>query len=127
MLVEEREDRRLKGAFAHFVRDTAFPCVGAKSALSRGTLKTVVCSSIESGWDDLRIHRKLLDWAGDYRRDPGLFRSIAFIFAGPDDLSEHQFETAMWQRIQSLADKEPGWASPMTSASAAIPTIRIFP
>jgi FPC/CPF motif-containing protein YcgG len=105
VLVED-EDQRLTDAFERFVRDSAFPCVGAKSALSRDTLKTVVCRSIESGWDDLRIHRKLLNWAGDYRRDPGLFRSIAFIFAGPDDMSEHQFETAMWQRIQSLADKD---------------------
>jgi FPC/CPF motif-containing protein YcgG len=106
VLTEERDDERLKDSLELFVRNSAFPCVGAKSALSRGTLKIVVCRSIESSWDDLRIHRKLLSWAFDYRRDPGMFRSIAFIFADQGELSETQFETAMWQRIQSLADKD---------------------
>ena len=97
---------RLRAAFEAFVKDQQFPCVGAKSALAHGTLKTVVCWSIESGWDDVRIHRELLDWAFDYREEPGLFRSIAFIFARPGPLSEERFEKAMWERIQSLADKD---------------------
>ncbi|MCW1429872.1 guanitoxin biosynthesis heme-dependent pre-guanitoxin N-hydroxylase GntA [Novosphingobium sp. JCM 18896] len=112
MLVDELEDQRLKDAFEHFVRDSAFPCVGAKSALSRGTLKTVGCWSIVSGWDDVKIHRELLAWAKDYRKNPGLFRSIAFIFAGPDNLSEHDFEEALWKRVQSLADKDAWLAQP---------------
>ena len=106
MLANELENLRLTQSFETFVRDGAFPCVGAKSALSRGTLKTVGCWSIVSSWDDVRIHRKLLAWARDYRRDPGLFRSIAFLFAGPEDLSEAEFEAALWTRLQSLADKD---------------------
>lgn len=106
MLVNELEDQHLRQSFEAFVRDAAFPCVGAKSALSRGTLKTVACWSIVSAWDDVRIHRKLLAWAKAYRRDPGLFRSIAFVFAEPGDLSEAQFEAALWERLQSLADKD---------------------
>lgn len=106
MLVDELEDRRIKGAFDAFVREAAFPCVGAKSALSRGTLKTVTCRSIVSAWDDLRIHRKLLAWVRDYQDDPGLFRAIAFLFAEPADLSEAEFEDALWARLQSLADKD---------------------
>jgi FPC/CPF motif-containing protein YcgG len=112
MLVDAREDQQLRHAFEQFVRDAAFPCVGAKSALSRGTLKTVACWSIVSGWDDLRIHRKLLAWAKEYRREPGLFRSIAFLFAGPDDLSEQAFEQALWARLQSLSDKDAWLAQP---------------
>ncbi|MEJ5978167.1 guanitoxin biosynthesis heme-dependent pre-guanitoxin N-hydroxylase GntA [Novosphingobium sp. PS1R-30] len=110
MLADELEDQRLKDAFEHFVRDPAFPCVGAKSALSRGTLKTVACWSMTSGWDDVRIHRELLAWAQDYRKNPGLFRSIAFVFAGPDNLSEREFEKVLWERVQSLADKD-AWLS----------------
>ena len=106
MLTDELEDQRLKEAFEGFVRDAGFPCVGAKSALSHGTLKTIGCWSIVSAWDDLRIHGELLVWARDYRRDPGLFRSIAFLFSGPDDLSEREFEEALWARAQSLSDKD---------------------
>ena len=112
MLVDELEDQQLKDSFERFVRDQAFPCVGAKSALSRGALRTIGCWSITSGWDDVRIHRELLAWAKDYRKAPALFRSIAFVFAGPDDLTEEQFERALWARVQSLADKDAWLAQP---------------
>ena len=89
-----------------FIADPSFPCVGAKSALARGTLKLVTCHDLTSAWDDVRIHRELIDWAHSYKRDPGGLRSLAIAFAGPRDLGEHEFEAAMWQRIQSLADKD---------------------
>lgn len=83
-----------------------FPCVGAKSALARGTLKTLVCHSLDSNWDDVRIHRELMDWADCYKADPTGLRSLAVVFAGPDDLDEKSFESLMWERIQSFADKD---------------------
>ncbi|KHK91559.1 hypothetical protein LK12_12130 [Novosphingobium malaysiense] len=101
----ERVPDRIRN-FEDFIRKHDFPCVGAKSALSRGTLKLHACRSITSAWDDVRIHRELLDWAFAYRKNPGLFRSIAFVFEGPDDLDEEAFEQAMWMRIQSLSDKD---------------------
>ena len=91
--------------FAH-VEDRAFPCVGAKAALARGTLQVLAADSIASAWDDLRIHDALLRFTQAYRDDPGLFRSFAVIFEGPDDLSEADFEAALWARIQSLSDKD---------------------
>ena len=88
------------------IADPAFPCVGAKSAMARGTLKLLACRSLDSSWDDLTIHRALLDWAREYRADPGGLRSLAVVFDGPYDLDETRFEALMWQRIQSFADKD---------------------
>ncbi|CAN5263914.1 guanitoxin biosynthesis heme-dependent pre-guanitoxin N-hydroxylase GntA [soil metagenome] len=82
------------------------PGVGAKAALAHGTRETLACNTIDSAWDDLRIHDGLLRWAEHYRGDPGLFRSYAVIFEGPVDYSESDFEAAMWARIQSLSDKD---------------------
>lgn len=113
--ITDEAEQRLRTDFEAFVKDQAFPCVGAKSALAHGTLKTVVCWSVESGWDDVRMHRELLDWAYEYRKDPGLFRSLAFIFASPGALSEQQFEKAMWDRIQSLTDKDAWLEQPYDS------------
>jgi len=83
-----------------------FPCVGAKAAQAKGTLAVLTCRDLTSSWDDLRIHDRLLGWAADYLRDPGLFRSLAVVFEGPLDLTEQEFEHAMWTRIQSLSDKD---------------------
>ena len=88
------------------VADPAFPCVGAKAALAKGTLHVLACNRIDSGWDDLRIHDGLLRFAEAYREEPALFRSFAVIFEGPDDLSEAAFEALLWKRVQSLSDKD---------------------
>lgn len=96
----------LQSLIEDHVRDPDFPCVGAKAALSNGTLQVLACDTIDSAWDDLRIHDALLDWAQTYREAPGLFRSFAVIFDGPEDLGERAFERALWDRVQSLSDKD---------------------
>jgi FPC/CPF motif-containing protein YcgG len=106
MLVHE--DTVLKGReeLLAAIADERFPCVGAKSAMARGTLKTLVGHSIESAWDDVKIHSELLEWAKAYRENPEGLRSLAVVFEGPEDLDEERFEAAMWARLQSLADKD---------------------
>nr|WP_137788073.1 guanitoxin biosynthesis heme-dependent pre-guanitoxin N-hydroxylase GntA [Sphingomonas sp. 3P27F8] len=93
-------------ALAEYVSDPAFPCVGAKAALARGTLSVLACKNIESSWDDLRIHDAISHFATSYQADPSLFRSLAITFDGPKDLDEIQFERALWTRLQSLSDKD---------------------
>ena len=88
------------------VSEKEFPCVGAKAALARDTLEVLACDRIDSAWDDLRIHDGLLNWAQAYREDRSLFRSYAVVFEGPTDLSEADFEAALWTRVQSLSDKD---------------------
>lgn len=97
---------RLEQELCEKIGDAGFPCVGAKSALARGMLKVLACHSLISAWDDIRIHRELMAWAAEYRKDPTGLRSFAVVFEGPDDLDEAAFETAMWERIQSFADKD---------------------
>ncbi|WP_375454438.1 guanitoxin biosynthesis heme-dependent pre-guanitoxin N-hydroxylase GntA [uncultured Methylobacterium sp.] len=93
-------------AFRAFIRAQPFPCVGAKSALSRGRMKIVVARDIASGWDDMRIYPALLAFIAGYRARPDLFQSFAVVFEGPDDLSEEAFEASLWARVQSLSDKD---------------------
>ncbi|HEY8591872.1 MAG TPA: guanitoxin biosynthesis heme-dependent pre-guanitoxin N-hydroxylase GntA [Sphingomicrobium sp.] len=106
MPVDENLARERREELLSTIADEHFPCVGAKSALARGQLKTLVCRSIDSAWDDVRIHSALLDWVRDYRRDPQGLRSLAIIFDGPQNLGEREFECRMWERLQSLADKD---------------------
>lgn len=96
----------LEHLIAGHVARPDFPCVGAKAALARGALEVLACNAIDSAWDDLRIHDGLLRWAAAYRQAPGLFRSFAVIFEGPGDLDETMFEQALWDRVQSLSDKD---------------------
>jgi len=45
-------------------------------------------------------------FAARYRRQPDLFQSFAVVFEGPSDLDEEGFERHLWNRVQSLADKD---------------------
>lgn len=102
MLCEDEE----AGAFKDIIRRPDFPCVGAKSALASGQLEILRARDLQSGWNDLAIHRHLLRWAEEYDGDVEGFRSLVVIFDNPLDLDEVAFEKALWQRIQSLADKD---------------------
>lgn len=98
--------RKLEQRLFEYVEQRSFPCVGAKAALARGTLEVLACSSIDSAWDDVRIHDRLMQFAQEYRQNKELYRSFAVIFEGPDSLEEDAFERALWQRVQSLSDKD---------------------
>jgi len=106
MLIDEDAVLRGREELLAVIADDSYPCVGAKSAMARGTLRTLVCNSLESAWDDMRIHYELLEWSKAYHEDPAGLRSLAVVFEGPRDLDEERFETAMWERLQSLADKD---------------------
>lgn len=93
-------------ALHEFIRDPAFPCVGAKSALGKGQLTTYAARSIDSAWNDVEIQDQLMQFAWRYREQPTLFTSFAVIFEGPGNIDEVTFERHMWDRIQSLTEKD---------------------
>ncbi|NVD44183.1 guanitoxin biosynthesis heme-dependent pre-guanitoxin N-hydroxylase GntA [Qipengyuania atrilutea] len=106
--------------FEDHIREPDFPCVGAKSALANGRLEVRHARDLLSGWNDLKIHEALLEWA-DRDDPPSAFRSLAVIFEGPLNLSEEAFEKAMWQRLQSLSDKDAWLGQPYDESVGADP------
>jgi len=100
------DSEALKQSLEDHIASAGFPCVGAKSALANSALHVVPAWSLSSAWDDVRIHREILAWSDDYREHPPGLRSLAVVFEGPTTLSEQNFEKAMWERIQSFADKD---------------------
>lgn len=99
-------DHPLARRFDAFVRDQAFPCVGAKSALAKGQIRIVVGRDMRSAWDDLRIYPNLLDLAWTYAREPSLFHSLAVVFEEDSGLDEEGFERCLWERLESLTRKD---------------------
>lgn len=97
---------QLRRSLAELVERPEFPCVGAKSALAKGTLEIVTARSITSARDDQRIHDALVQWGQHQEPDTHAFRSFAVVFAGPTDLTEREFEDALWARLGSLIVKD---------------------
>ncbi len=90
--------------FRHFIRDSKFPCVGAKSALSRGQMRVIVANDVRSARDDEDIFIHLLEFADEYVARPNLFQSLAVLFEIDSGLDEASFEKFLWRRLQSLSD-----------------------
>ena len=92
--------------FRNFINRNDFPCVGAKSALAKGTLNVLVARDIRSNWDDRRIYEGITHVIREYRADRALFQSFAVIFEGPVNLDETTFEKFLWARAESLTNKD---------------------
>ena len=106
MAVDHDVARDIEAQFRAHIADTAFPCVGAKSAQARDLLDVLVAHDMRSGWDDLRIHDRLIEWAEQYRNDPAGLRSMAVVFEQPGSLDESEYESLLWERLQSFAEKD---------------------
>lgn len=92
--------------FRNLIHRSDFPCVGAKSALAKGTLNILVARDMRSNWDDRRIYDGITRIVRDYRTDRELFQSFAVIFEGPVDMDEKTFERFLWARAESLTNKD---------------------
>ena len=106
LAVDDSVARDIEAQFRAHIADTAFPCVGAKSAQARDLLDVLVAHDMRSGWDDLRIHDRLIEWAERYRNDPEGLRSMAVVFEQPGSLDESEYESLLWERLQSFAEKD---------------------
>ena len=96
----------LEKSFRNFVARPSFPCVGAKSAVAKHQVEFFHGRDITSAWNDIPLLQALQKFARNYRRNRALFSSFVAIFKTPLSMSESAFEAALWDRVQSLHDKE---------------------
>ncbi|WP_100259215.1 guanitoxin biosynthesis heme-dependent pre-guanitoxin N-hydroxylase GntA [Qipengyuania seohaensis] len=115
-------DATLVDSLITHVDQPEFPCVGAKSAKATDNLQIETAWRLTSAWNDIQIHERLLDWSDNYDANPSGLRSLAVVFAGPLDLDEEQFETAMWERLQSLAAKDDWRGQPYSEKVSSDPS-----
>lgn len=113
LMTDVARDSVIIEQFEKVVSDADFPCVGAKSALNKGQMNFVVADDICSAWDDLRILPQITALARHYRDQPDLFQTLVVIFRRNDTLTERRFEVAIWDRLQSLSDKDEWLGQPV--------------
>jgi FPC/CPF motif-containing protein YcgG len=94
-------DKETERAFKRFIDRSSYPCVGAKSALSRHTLQCFCAGDIRRTDDDERITARLHAFAAKAKEDD-VFVSIALLFPGSPALSEIAFERALWERLRAI-------------------------
>ncbi|GGD10166.1 guanitoxin biosynthesis heme-dependent pre-guanitoxin N-hydroxylase GntA [Aquisalinus flavus] len=92
----------LRKEFDDFIRSDEFPCVGAKAALARGTIDFFAGEHIDEARDDLPLYKALTAFGKTLDNDAPFVQSFVAAFSGPTDLTEQDFEKALWNRLQAL-------------------------
>lgn len=100
-LVNEND---LINEFLDHLRDKDFPCIAAHDAVEKETLRFCIAQHMGCPADDHAILRFLYDFVDHYRNETKGFHSAAILFAQPRNITEEEFETLLWNRLQILAD-----------------------
>lgn len=97
--------------FEAAIGEAGFPCVGAKSALARGTLDYLVGGDLREAAHDAALLRGIQQFAEDQSPD-AVFLSRIVLFPETPAMDEAAFEHALWQRLQAwhaLDRRDFGW------------------
>lgn len=87
-------------AFEAFIADADFPCAGAKASLATHRLTFLDATDLADAADDERIVAALQAFGAKHHDT--VFASFAVAFHASPPLSEHEFETLLWQRLGAL-------------------------
>lgn len=94
--------QHISEAYIEFIGEKSFPCVGAKTALGKDQVETLVVGNMCCPADDRQILTFLYDFIDQYRNSNSEFHSAAILFNGPVDITEDLFEEFLWKRLQAL-------------------------
>ena len=88
--------------FLEFIDDDRFPCVGAKSALARGSIAPQEFDTLGDHDNDESLLDGLSRFVGMIEGEScneDIVHSYVAIFSGPAEMTERRFETLMWSQL----------------------------
>jgi FPC/CPF motif-containing protein YcgG len=98
------EIKNITDEFFAYINNNAFPCIGAKAALARQTIKCIAVDHMACPKDDPAILQFLYEFVDVYRNSKEHFHTAVIIFKEPIVDNEELFDALLWQRLQSLAE-----------------------
>lgn len=107
-----------RSAFASFVADASFPCLGAKAAFNAGSYSLFTYEELASSSSSRKLHADLVGFGQSATACTSEYASFIAIFRGPRPLSERTFERLLWLQLQQLyeLDKEQAEWDPKVSS-----------
>lgn len=120
-------DRRLMPdlgeTFLEFLDEDTYPCVGAKSALARGSIETHEFGILGDRDNDRPILDSLSRFVAMIEADAcdkDIVHTHVAIFSGPDVMSELRFEALLWSNCGEFTNLMFWWAILLPTMSAAM-------
>lgn len=94
-----------RGLLDEFLSREDYPCVPAKSANNRDNIELLIGDNITQPMNDVELYSALLEFGKKLTLDTIdniSFTTLMIIYRHPTDLSEEEFEQALWDRLQNL-------------------------
>lgn len=102
VISQSESESPFQTAFRDFIQSDDFPCIGAKSAAVRSQITFFEGAEINRPMDDLPLYKSLQEFGETLDTDRIDLQTFVAGFDGPRDLTEKDFEAALWNRLQSL-------------------------
>ncbi|MBA2352790.1 MAG: guanitoxin biosynthesis heme-dependent pre-guanitoxin N-hydroxylase GntA [Burkholderiales bacterium] len=93
---------QVHGSFRDHVLDSDFSCVGAKSAISRGSYRLGQYGTLASAGATAGLACDLYEFVRDQASFEGGFSTFLASFANPVPQTEKEFERLLWAQLQHL-------------------------
>jgi FPC/CPF motif-containing protein YcgG len=94
------------GQFRALTLDHWFPCLGAKSAIRRGTYLFAMYFELASSETTALLDRDLRRFIQEYVEQKQDFTTFVASFASPASMDEQHFERLLWQQLQMLHEQD---------------------
>lgn len=102
----ERPANDVFDSLAEFITRQDFVCLGARAALRRGSIVHHHYPELAARTSVLAHHRDLLAFLDGFEPTERSFRSFVATFDRPAGSDEEDFETRVWEHLQSLHDED---------------------
>ncbi|MDQ5816777.1 MAG: YqcI/YcgG family protein [Actinomycetota bacterium] len=93
-------------SFRALVLNPAFSCVGAKSAVRRGSYNFGLYAEMSSPGSTAGLARDLFGFVGEQDDLVGEFSTFVACFEGPVGIDEEEFERLLWAQLQRLHEED---------------------
>ena len=95
--------QRIRTELVAFVKDPAFPCLGAKAAFNTNRATVATFDTLGDASHIPELAYALSEFLEDSRHTPPKkLKTFVACFKGPQALDEEDFERLMWQELQAL-------------------------
>jgi uncharacterized protein len=107
---------RVEREFVEFIGDARFPCLAGKAVVQRRNYGLGIYGELGAR-DSAAFLARDLGAFGRARRPETELRSFAAVFTSPLELSEDEFEAALWRQLQRLHERDAadGWDPSVSS------------
>lgn len=92
----------LEQRLSNFIGQEAFPCVGAKTALSKRKVTVKQYDDLRCEMNETDILTDIYDFIHRFDIDNEMYSSLVLTFEQPEIIDEELFDKLLWRKLQQL-------------------------